>query len=71
MRQYCECKQKLYGYSDGTHEIWLCYNCGKFYGTAGGDPLFGILAKSEPEIILEMIQEKLLLPIEKSGIKSR
>ena len=60
------CGKKLYGYGDGVHEIWLCYKCGKFVGSAGGDALFGVLAKSEPEIILTMIQEKLLIPIEKT-----
>ena len=71
MRKRCECNKKLYGYGDGVHEVWLCYNCGKFYGIAGGDALFSIMAKSEPELVLEMIQEKLLIPIEKSGTNPR
>jgi len=61
----CECGQKRYGYEDGLHEIWLCYKCGKFIGTAGGDVFFTTMAKEHPEIILTMVQEKILTPIGK------
>ena len=61
----CECGQKRYGYGDGVHEIWLCYECGKFIGTAGGDMFFSMMAKEHPEIILTMVQEKILTPISK------
>ena len=66
MKESCECGTKLYGYGDGVHEIWLCYKCGKFLGQAGGDAMFGVMAKSHPEIIMVMIQEKILTPINKS-----
>ena len=59
----CECGQKRYGYGDGMHEIWLCYNCGKFIGTAGGDAFFSMMAKAHPEVILKMVHEKILTPI--------
>ena len=59
----CDCGMKRYGYGDGTHEIWLCYKCGKFVGTAGGDVFFSMMAKEHPEMILTMVQEKILTPI--------
>ena len=69
----CDCGMKRYGYGDGLHEVWLCYKCGKFIGTAGGDALFSTLAKKQPEVILTMIQEKILTPIvnKKHGINRR
>jgi len=65
IKDRCSCGQKRYGYGDGFHEIWLCYKCGKFVGTAGGDPVFAIMAKEHPEVILTMVQEKILTPISK------
>ena len=65
MKATCSCGKKRYGYGDGVHEIWLCYKCGKFTGTAGGDVLFGVMAKSHPELIMALIEEKILIPIEK------
>lgn len=59
----CECGMKRYGYGDGIHEIWLCYKCGKFIGTAGGDTFFSMMAKEHPEIILSMVHEKILTPL--------
>jgi len=63
-KKTCQCGKKLYGYGDGVHEIWLCYKCGKFIGTAGGDTMFGIMAKASPQFIMTMIYEKILTPIE-------
>ena len=63
----CKCGKKRYGYGDGLHEIWLCYACGKFIGQAGGDAFFAQMAKEHPEIILTMVQEKLLTPISKKN----
>ena len=57
---------KRYGYGDGLHEVWLCYKCGKFIGTAGGDVFFSMMAKEHPELILTMVHEKILTPIEHS-----
>ena len=54
---------RRYGYGDGMHEIWLCYKCGKFIGTAGGDIFFSMMAKERPELILTMVREKILTPI--------
>ena len=66
MKERCDCGKRLYGYGDGIHEIWLCYKCGKFLGQANGDAMFGVMAKTHPEIIMVMIHEKILTPIEKS-----
>ena len=59
----CGCGMRRYGYGDGMHEIWLCYKCGKFIGTAGGDIFFSMMAKERPELILTMVREKILTPI--------
>lgn len=55
------------------HEIWLCYKCGKFVGTAGGDVFFSMMAQEHPEMILTMVQEKILTPIttKKNGTNRR
>ena len=68
----CRCGQKRYGYGDGTHEIWLCYKCGKFVGRAGGDQFFSFMAKEHPNVIMTLIEQKILTPIEhsKHGKKS-
>ena len=47
----------------GFHEVFLCYNCGSFIGSVGGDQLFGMLIKSNPEVVLKLIQAKMLIPI--------
>jgi len=62
----CRCGQKRYGYGDGTHEIWLCYKCGKFVGRAGGDQFFSFMAKEHPNVIMTLIEQKILTPIEHS-----
>ena len=69
----CQCGQKRYGYGDCMHEIWLCYKCGKFVGTAGGDVFFSMMAQEHPEMILTMVQEKILTPIttKKNGTNRR
>ena len=63
MRNKCKCGKQLYGYGDGVHEVWICYKCGRFVGKAGGDPIFGIMLKTEPTIIMDMIYNKELKPI--------
>ena len=62
----CKCGKPLYGYGDGVHEVWICYKCGRFVGKAGGDPVFGIMLKTEPTIIMDMIYNKELKPIDKN-----
>ena len=62
----CKCGKPLYGYGDGVHEVWICYKCGRFVGKAGGDPIFGIMLKTEPAIIMDMIYNKELKPINKN-----
>ena len=62
----CRCGQKRYGYGDGTHEIWICYKCGKFVGRAGGDQFFSFMAKEHPNVIMTLIEQKILTPIEHS-----
>ena len=62
----CKCGKPLYGYGDGVHEVWICYKCGRFVGKAGGDPIFGIMLKTEPTIIMDMIYNKELTPIDKN-----
>jgi len=66
MKKNCKCGKPLYGYGDGVHEVWICYKCGRFVGKAGGDPIFGIMLKTEPTIIMDMIYNKELKPINKN-----
>tara|TARA_Y100001951_G_C11156623_1_gene192328 strand:+ start:201 stop:422 length:222 start_codon:yes stop_codon:yes gene_type:complete len=58
---------KRYGYGDGTHEIWLCYKCGKFVGRAGGDQFFSFMAREHPNVIMTLIEQKILTPIANSN----
>ena len=69
MKRKCKCGKKLYGYGDGVHEVWLCYKCGRFIGQAGGDPVFGTMLKTEPSMVMDLIHEGLLKPIEKNDGK--
>ena len=71
MRKNCKCGMTLYGYGDGVHEVWICYKCGRFVGKAGGDPVFGIMLKTEPTMIMDMIYAKQLKPIGREDIGQR
>ena len=71
MRKKCKCGKKLYGYGDGIHEVWLCYKCGRFVGRAGGDPIFGTMLKCDPNMVMDLIHEGHLRPIERSGLGQR
>ena len=57
-----KCGKKLYGFSDGRHEVYLCYACGKFIGHANGDAEFAAIVLLNPNMILGMIQDKYLRP---------
>jgi serine phosphatase RsbU (regulator of sigma subunit) len=54
----------MYCYTDGAHEIDLCYACGKFNGNAFGDSEFTYMVLKNPKILLGMIKEKFLIPRE-------
>ena len=71
MRKKCKCGKKLYGYGDGIHEVWICYKCGRFVGKAGGDPVFGTMLKTEPSMVMDLIHEGHLRPIQRSGLGQR
>ena len=62
-RECNRCKKKKYGYSDGIHEVWICYICGHFDGQAKGDELFITSIMQEPALVLAMIEQKMLKPI--------
>ena len=62
-RECVKCKKKKYGYSDGIHEVWICYNCGAFDGHAKGDEVFINSIMQEPALVLAMIEQKMLRPI--------
>jgi hypothetical protein len=57
------CKINKYGYTDGTHSIYICYKCGRFDGISGGDEEFIAKINEEPMTLLQMIDEEILLPI--------
>ena len=63
MAKRCKCGKKKYGYGDGMHEVWICYNCGNFNGKADGDQLFIEAIMSDPPIVLALIESKQLVPI--------
>jgi len=57
------CKISKYGYTDGTHSIYICFKCGRFNGLSGGDPTFIEKIQEEPMSLLVMIEQKILTPI--------
>lgn len=61
--QICSCSKKMYGYTDGAHKIFVCYNCGRYSGLTGGDSEFLDFIMRDPLIILSLIKEQLLIPI--------
>ena len=63
MKQKCQCESNMYEYTDGTHMIWVCYNCGRFEGASGGDDEFMDYVTKDPLAILEMIEDKVLIPV--------
>ena len=63
MAKRCKCGKKKYGYGDGVHEVWICYNCGAFDGKAQGDQLFVETIMANPPIVLALIESKHLVPI--------
>ena len=58
----CQCGKKMYEYTDGVHDINLCFACGKFSGDAAGDSEFTYMILNNPHVILGMIKEKFLVP---------
>jgi len=63
MKHKCECESNMYEYTDGTHDIWLCYRCGRFEGASGGDEDFMQHITNDPLLILELIEDKVLIPV--------
>jgi hypothetical protein len=58
-----KCKIPKYGYTDGTHSIFLCFKCGRYDGMSGGDSSFIHQINEEPMLLLMMIKDKKLTPI--------
>lgn len=58
-----KCRIPKYGYTDGIHSIFLCFKCGRFNGTSGGDMGFMRKINEEPMLLLAMIKDKRLTPI--------
>ena len=56
MAKRCKCGKKKYGYGDGDHEVWICYNCGSFDGKANGDQAFVETIMANPPIVLALIE---------------
>lgn len=63
MRKCEKCGAKRYGYSDGTHVVFICFKCGAFNGMSGGDEEFVEELERNPEILLQMLQNKDFKPI--------
>ena len=63
MVKTCEgCKMNVYNYTDGVHDLSICFKCGRFTGTSGGDDEFLKKINGDPMILLEMIESKMLTP---------
>ena len=60
----CKCKSKMYAYTDGTHDVFICFKCGRFDGISNDDPDFLQQVTEDPVILLEMIQDKILIPMQ-------
>jgi hypothetical protein len=58
-----KCNIKKYGYTDGQHRIFICFKCGRYDGMSGGDTNFVHNLNEEPMMLLIMIKEKILVPI--------
>jgi len=52
----------VYNYTDGVHDLSICFKCGRFTGTSGGDDEFLKKINGDPMILLEMIESKMLTP---------
>ena len=63
MKKCASCKKKTYGYTDGTHNVWVCWSCGQFEGS-GSDPFFPQVVMANPLLVWAMIGEKMLTPME-------
>ena len=50
----------MYGYTDGTHDVFICFKCGRFDGISNDDPDFLERVTEAPVFILELIQDKIL-----------
>jgi len=63
----CEkCHRNMSHYKDidRLHELWLCWNCGKFDGNTKINDSFEDLLSFNPMLILDLIQDKHLIPVE-------
>ena len=65
MRKKCKCGNKLYGYADDVHEFWICYKCGRFVGKTR-DTIFARMIKTEPSMVIDLIHDGTLRPIERN-----
>ena len=54
----------MYGYTDGTHDVFICFKCGRFDGISNDDPDFLQQVTEDRVILLEMIQDKILIPVQ-------
>ena len=57
-----DCKINTYGYTDGKHTLTICFKCGRFTGTSGGDDDFVQMINGDPMILLDMIETNMLTP---------
>lgn len=62
---YCiKCGSKNYGFSNGLHEVWICYRCGGYLVTREDiDDTFIQSIQKDPLIIIEYIKNGVLEPI--------
>jgi len=58
----CDCGNTKYGYYADAGMVFICYNCGKF-DCEGFSEKIELLFSTEPEIILQLIQDGNLKPL--------
>lgn len=66
LRTCTKCTGKMSYYTDESkdHEVWLCWKCGKFKGDSKLDDEFNDIILVNPPLILELINDKTLRPMD-------
>jgi len=58
-----KCQSKLYAYSEGEHNVYLCWNCGSYFIYPAVKDKFTESLMYNPQLLLELIKNKKLTKI--------
>ena len=64
----CECGSIQYGYYCDNACVFICYKCGKIYCEGFSKKIRNVF-ENEPRLVLQMIQDGYLMPLENSYTK--